>query len=102
VLFDGLASDLRRRYAPNRIVDVTVNGDGIDRLDAAVRDVPAGVTLAAHNGMTASFEVVPERIAVSDVIAGISARVPIADISVREPEMEGIIREIYEAREVRR
>ena len=37
-----------------------------------------------------------------DVIAGIAARVPIADISVREPEMEGIIREIYEAREVRR
>jgi ABC-type uncharacterized transport system ATPase subunit len=36
------------------------------------------------------------------VIGEISARVPIVDIAVREPEMEGIIREIYEAREVTR
>ena len=33
---------------------------------------------------------------VSDVIAAIAAQVPIVDITVREPEMEGIIRDIYE------
>lgn len=102
VLFDGRAADLKRRYAPTRLVDVTVSGDGVEALAEAVRDVPAGVDVTAHNGMTASFEVTPERIAVSEVIAGISARVPIADISVREPAMEGIIREIYEARAVTR
>jgi ABC-2 type transport system ATP-binding protein len=102
VLFDGQAADLRRRYAPTRLVDVTVSGAGVVRLAEAVRDLPSGVELVAHNGMTASFEVTPERIAVSDVIASISSRVPIADIAVREPEMERIIREIYEAREVRR
>jgi ABC-2 type transport system ATP-binding protein len=102
VLFDGQAAELRRRYAPTRLVDVTVSGEGIGALADAVGDLPAGVALVAHDGMKASFEVEPERIAVSDVIAGVSARVPIADISVREPEMEGIIREIYEAREVRR
>jgi ABC-type uncharacterized transport system ATPase subunit len=41
-------------------------------------------------------------VAVSEVIAAIAAQVPIADISVREQEMDGIIREIYEAREVTR
>jgi ABC-2 type transport system ATP-binding protein len=102
VLFDGQAADLKRRYAPTRLVDVTVSGDGIDALARAVRELPAGVDLIAHDTMTASFEVEPARVAVSEVIAGISARVPIADIAVREPEMEGIIREIYEAREVRR
>ena len=101
VLFDGQPADLRRRYAPTRLVDVTVSGDGIDALSGAIRDQPGGVDVVAHDGMTASFEVLPERVGVSDVIAGIAARVPIADISVREPEMEGIIREIYEAREVR-
>ncbi len=100
VLFDGLASDLRRRYAPTRLIDVTVSGEGVHALGEAVRDVPAGVAVVAHDGMTASFEVTPDRVGVSDVIAGIAARVPIADITVREPEMEGIIREIYEARTV--
>jgi ABC-2 type transport system ATP-binding protein len=102
VLFDGGTADLKRRYAPTRLVDVTVSGDGVEALSEAVREAPAGVDVIAHEGMRASFEVNPERIAVSQVIAGISARVPIADISVREPEMEGIIREIYEAREVTR
>lgn len=102
VLFDGHAADLKRRYAPTRLVDVTVSGDGIDALAEVVRALPSGVDVTSHDGMKASFEVIPECIAVSQVIAGISAQVPIADISVREPEMEGIIREIYEAREVAR
>lgn len=102
VLFDGGTAELKRRYAPTRLVDVTVSGDGVEALAEAVRVLPAGVDVIAHDGMRASLEVSPERIAVSHVIAGISARVPIADISVREPEMEGIIREIYEAREVTR
>jgi ABC-2 type transport system ATP-binding protein len=102
VLFDGQSADLKRRYAPTRIVDVTVSGEGIDALAGAIRQAPGGVAVVSHDGMTASFEVEPDRIPVSDVIAGIAARVPIADIAVREPEMEGIIREIYEAREVRR
>jgi ABC-2 type transport system ATP-binding protein len=101
VLFDGQAADLRRRYAPTRLVDVTVSGEGVAALARAVRDMPAGVDVVAHDGMTASFKVTPDRVGVSDVIGGIAARVPIADITVREPEMEGIIREIYEAREVR-
>jgi len=100
VLFDGQATDLRQRFAPTRLVDVTVSGDGVARLDAVIRDLPDGVTVTAHDGMRASFELVPERIAVSELIGAIAAQVPIADLAVREPAMEGIIRQIYEAREV--
>lgn len=102
VLFDGEAANLKRRYAPTRLIDVTVSGDGAAALAGVLRRAPAGVSVVAHNGMKASFEVEPDRIAVSKAIADISAQVPIADLSVREPEMEGIIREIYEAREVSR
>lgn len=100
VLFDGQASDLRDRYAPTRLVDVTVSGDGVAALKDAIGDLDAWVTVVQHEGMRASFEVHPEQVAVSDVIAAIAARVPIADIAVREPAMEGIIRQIYEKREV--
>ncbi len=102
VLFDGEAADLKRRYAPTRIIDVTVHGDEVDALDRVARNPPGGVEVIAHAPMTVSLEVTPERVAVSDVIAGIAAQVPIADMTVREPEMEGIIREIYEARELTR
>ena len=44
----------------------------------------------------ASLTVDPERIAVADAIAAVAARVPLADLTVREPEMESILRQIYE------
>lgn len=102
VLFDGETADLKRRYAPTRLVDVTVHGNGIDTLRRVVQCIPSGVHVTAHDGMKASFEVTPDQIAVSEVIATIAGQVPIADITVREPAMEGIIREIYQAREVAR
>ena len=102
VLFDGQAADLKRRYAPHRLLDVVVAGDAVDRLAAVADALPRGVTPLARDGMKASFEVNPEMIPVADVIADISARVPVVDLGVREPPLEGIIREIYEAREVTR
>ncbi len=52
--------------------------------------------------LTASFQIDPAVVAVATVIADFSARAPIADLSVREPPLQGIIREIYEAREITR
>ncbi|MGN6485774.1 MAG: ABC transporter ATP-binding protein [Thermomicrobiales bacterium] len=100
VLFDGQAAELKRRFAPTRLLDVTVSGEGIAALESVLRDLPPGVSVVSHEGMRASFEVRPEQVAVSDLIAAIAARTPIADLAVREPAMEGIIRQIYEAREV--
>ncbi|CAA9547037.1 MAG: Efflux ABC transporter, ATP-binding protein [uncultured Thermomicrobiales bacterium] len=100
VLFDGAAADLKRRYAPNRLLDITVSGDGTEALRGVTAAPPAGVTVIKDEELTASFSIEPEVTPVAAVIADISARVPVIDITVREPEMDGIIREIYEAREV--
>ena len=102
VLFDGQASDLKRRYAPHRLLDVTVGGDATEQLVAVSGSLPRGVTTIMCDEMKATFLVDPEIIAVADVIADISARAPVIDLGVREPPLEGIIREIYEAREVTR
>jgi ABC-2 type transport system ATP-binding protein len=101
VLFDGPAADLKRSYAPHRLLDITVSGDGVAALRDIVRQPPAGVTPVSSDELKASFHVDPAVVPVAAVIAEISARVPVADLAVREPEMDGIIREIYEAREVR-
>ena len=100
VLFDGLAADLKRSYAPHRLLDITVSGEGIAALADVVKDPPRGVTVENAEELKALFHVDPSVVAVAAVIAEISARAPVADLAVREPEMEGIIREIYEAKSV--
>jgi ABC-2 type transport system ATP-binding protein len=100
VLFDGPVADLKRSYAPHRLLDITVSGEGVEALSEIVRQPPAGVTAVSSDELKASFHVDPEIVPVAVAIADISARVPVADLAVREPEMDGIIREIYEAREV--
>jgi ABC-2 type transport system ATP-binding protein len=102
VLFDGQAADLKRRYAPHRLLDVVVPGDATEALHAVADALPFGVSSISRDGMKATFQIDPEAIPVAKVIADISARVPVVDLGVREPPLEGIIREIYEAREMTR
>jgi ABC-2 type transport system ATP-binding protein len=102
VLFDGQAADLKQRYAPHRLLDVVVGGDATGDLREMAAALPLGVTPIARDEMKATFQIDPEVIPVARVIADISARVPVVDLGVREPPLEGIIREIYEAREVAR
>ena len=101
VLFDGATADLKRRYAPYRLLEITVSGEGAEALRELAATPPAGVTVDAVGELTATFQVDPAVMPVARVIADLSARAPVADLTVREPEMDGIIREIYEAREVR-
>jgi ABC-2 type transport system ATP-binding protein len=101
VLFDGVTQNLKRRYAPYRLLEITVDAEGRDALGDIVREVPDGVSVRDHRELTATLEVDPAIVPVAKVIAELSARAPVSDLSVREQEMDSIIREIYEAREVR-
>jgi ABC-2 type transport system ATP-binding protein len=102
VLFDGPTADLKRRYAPHRLVDVTVPADGVEALRAVAGSPPAGVTLGSLDDFRATLVVDPDETPVPVLIADLSARMPLVDLTVREPDMDGIIREIYEAREITR
>ena len=102
VLFDGATADLKRRYAPHRLLDITVTVDGIEALCDIAQSPPPGVTTSSAGELTASFQIDPTVVPVAAVIAEFSARAPIADLAVREPPLQGIIREMYEAREMTR
>lgn len=100
LLFDGHASDLKKRYAPHRLLDVVVDGTGREQLTSFIASMPKEFALASHEGMKATFAVNPGDMALPDAIALFSSSVPIIDLGVREPALEGIIREIYETRTV--
>ena len=97
VLFDGPTQDLKRRYAPHRMVDVVVDApESITNLG----QLPDHIAIASQDGMKATFQVDPDSESLPETIAWLAARLPIIDLGVREPALEGIIREIYETREV--
>lgn len=100
VLFDGPTADLKQRYAPHRLLDVVIDADGIDALNTFAPTLPAHISLATHDGIKATFLVDPAISPLPDVIALLAERLPIIDLGVREPPLEGIIREIYEHRVV--
>jgi ABC-2 type transport system ATP-binding protein len=101
VLFDGPAANLKQAYAPFRLLDITVAGDGAAALASVFLDLPEGVNVVNLEEFKATFQIDPLVVPVAAVIGEISARVPVIDLAVREPEMDGIIREIYEAKAVR-
>jgi ABC-2 type transport system ATP-binding protein len=101
VLFDGPTAELKARYAPHRLLDITVSNDGVAALRAFSLSPPPGVTVASNEQSHALFHVDPNRRSIASVIAELSDRVPVVDLSVREPEMDGIVREIYETKAVK-
>lgn len=98
VLFDGATSDLKRRYAPHRMVDVVIDAEGVGSIESLSSTLPDHITLTSHDGMKATFQADPAGMPLPELIAWLSARLPVIDLGVREPPLEGIIREIYETR----
>ncbi|MEE1742659.1 ATP-binding cassette domain-containing protein [Streptomyces sp. BE147] len=96
VLYDGDVNTLKTRYAPHRqlVVQLAENHpwQGI-ALDGVLQDPPDART----DSVTLRFD--PEQNQVSDLISAVLARHAVTDLSIIEPELEGVVRTIYSARE---
>ncbi len=98
VLYDGGVEQLKTKYAPYRILVVELEADAVSsgrRIDAA--DVPGAEIVEQANGV-ARIQFVSARTPVQDLIAALNARYPIADLSIVEPDLEGVVRQIYDER----
>jgi len=98
VLYDGSVDELKRRYAPYRMLDVTLAIDheaGSGREPVAL-DLP-GVDVVERGDAHLLIRFDPVAIAVTDLISAVIARHPVSDISIVEPDLEGVVREIVES-----
>lgn len=99
VLYDGPVAELKRRYAPYRMLDVTLAMAGED-VESGDLDI-AGAEIVEHGEARLLIRFDPEAIAATELIAAVIARHPVSDISIVEPDLEGVVREIAEAGRVK-
>ncbi|MDQ3328664.1 MAG: ATP-binding cassette domain-containing protein, partial [Chloroflexota bacterium] len=106
LLYDGPLERLKAEYAPHRVLVVQFAPEGISRaMDAAsgsgpVIDVP-GAELTKQEDGKVWLRFDPATTPVPSLIASITARYPVSDLSIEEPDLEPVIRQIYSERRVR-
>ncbi|ARQ71940.1 ABC transporter ATP-binding protein [Streptomyces marincola] len=86
VMYDGSINTLKSRYAPYRELVVHTGG----RLD----DVPGATVIKQEDGRVwLRFD--PRHTTSADLIGSILSRHAVSDLSISEPELESVIRNIY-------
>lgn len=105
VLYDGSVAELKHRYAPYRMLNVTLVPDDTTESASQNHDHPIdipGVSTIEQDSTHLLLRFDPAQIAVTDLISAVIARHPVSDISIIEPDLEGVVREIAEEGELRR
>jgi ABC-2 type transport system ATP-binding protein len=89
IIYDGLVAGMKEQLAPHRTLVV----DFVEEVgDVWVEKAE----VVGHNGRQVRFRFDRRQTSASQLIAELAARYPIKDISVEEPEIEAIVRRIYQ------
>jgi len=91
VLFDGPVAALVARYAPTRVLVLEL-ADG-----AATPDLP-GTELVRREGARVWLRFDPAQMPVARLIADAYARYLVTDLAIEEPDLEQVVRQIFEER----
>jgi ABC-2 type transport system ATP-binding protein len=95
VLYDGSVTELKRRFAPHRQLEITLAPDGATS-QAPVRLEISGAEVIEQSEARLTIRFDPELVAVPDLISAVIAAHPVTDISIVEPDLEGVVRQIVE------
>ena len=90
VVYDGALEALRRRFGKERTLVVDL-ADGVDHLQVANAEV------VRREGPRVWLRFDRDTTTAAALIAAVSAHYPIRDLTVEEPEIEAIVRDIYQA-----
>lgn len=88
-IYDGTVEEIKQKYGKDRLLAVQFS-EAYDHVS-----IP-GTELVEEKGNKKWFRFAKDQIQVSALINTISQKYSIQDITVQEPEIEGIIREIYQ------
>jgi len=95
VLYDGDVDALKASYAPHRVLVVRLApGDGGAPLVDPAHVPGARIAQQEDGGVRTGFET-DRSPPVQDLIAAVNAHYAVADLSIEEPDLEGVVRQIY-------
>ena len=95
VIYDGGLADLVRRHRPRRTIVIDLEDAGaVARGDAADVTVE-GLRLERVEGPRQWWSFDPDDLSAAAAISRLSAATPIADLSIEEPAVEEIVRQVY-------
>jgi ABC-2 type transport system ATP-binding protein len=94
ILYNGSVERLKALYAPHRVLVVHL---ATDHADIEVDDAE----VMRREGSKVWLRFDPEQVAVAALINTVTSRYQVADLAIEEPELEGVVRQIYEQRQVR-
>ncbi|HWV23562.1 MAG TPA: ATP-binding cassette domain-containing protein [Thermomicrobiales bacterium] len=98
VLYDGPVTELKRRYAPFRMLEVALASE----LEGEPEPLAvSGAEIAGHEAAKLTIRFDPDHVSVSDLMSFVISHYHVSDISIVEPDLESVVREIVEAGEVR-
>ncbi|GER85952.1 ABC transporter ATP-binding protein [Dictyobacter vulcani] len=104
-LYDGAVKDIRTRFGGERTLIAVLDGSELARLAmlpsaedglATLPDLPAGVRLLKLDGPQIELGFGREALPAHELVAWLGARYTLRDVTFREPDIEDIIRRIYE------
>jgi len=100
LLYDGPIARLKTAYAPHRLLAVQFAANGTSpSSEQGPIDVPGAEFVRWEDGK-AWLRFDPSDVAAHTLIAAVAARYPVSDLSIVEPELEDVIRQIYQERQV--
>lgn len=89
-LYDGSIEAIKRRYGRNRTLSADIEGY-CKECDISI----PGVRLVSQEGNRISFEFDRDRVRADELIIALAKEYELRDVTISEPELESIIREIY-------
>ena len=106
VIYDGSLAEIKRRYGRRRTITFSIldDADGAndvdgalapERLAAELTTLGEGIAVERREDRSLAVGFDPRRVAASALTRHIVTRYPVADLTVAEPELAAIIREIY-------
>ncbi len=90
-MYDGSVDAIKRRFGRNRILSAEIDGYCAD----CDIDLP-GVRVLEQHASRIQFEFDRERVRADELIVALASRYELKDVTISEPELETIIRQIYQ------
>ena len=89
IIYNGMVSGMKEKFLPYRVLEV----EFVDRAPAMHLE---GTELIELDGHCARFRFNRHEVSASELIVELARQQKVKDISVEEPEIEAIVREIYQ------